>query len=69
MAKKKQKSVELKDKNITFSLENRDFEVIRFYPSKMTLDVMIFEDKIKQGMQEFPFAHLPRNIKKLVNPN
>lgn len=69
MAKKK-KSIELSTKNITFILEKRSYKVIRFYPSKMTLDVMVIDPNGKKlGMQELPFAHLPKEIKKLIKPN
>jgi len=69
MAKKK-KSVELSNQNIEFSLLETHYKVIRYYPDKMTLDVMKFDkDKTKLGMQNLPFAHLPKNIKKLIKPN
>jgi hypothetical protein len=35
----------------------------------MTLDVMVFEDGKKQGMQNIPFAHLPKNAKKIIKAN
>jgi hypothetical protein len=68
MAKKK-KSVELSDQNITFSIENLDYKVIRFYPSRMTLDVMVFEDGKKHGVKDIPFSHIPKEIKKIIKPN
>ncbi len=69
MAKKK-KSVELSGKNITFTIEKQSYKAIRFYPSQMTLDVMVFtEDKQKIGMQNIPFAHIPKEVKKLIKPN
>lgn len=69
MAKKKQKSVELSTQNISFKEKNTEYKVIRYYPAKMTLDVMVFESGLKSGMQELPFAHLPRELKKLIKPN
>lgn len=68
MAKKK-KSVELSSENITFNIETNQYKVIRFYPSRMTLDVMKFEDGKKAGVTELPFAHLPKETKKLIKPN
>jgi len=68
MAKKK-KSVELSDKKITFSIEKNSYKVIRFFPSLMSLDVMVFEEGIKKGMQNIPFAHLPKEAKKLIKAN
>lgn len=67
MAKKK-KSVELSDKKITFMIEKVSYKAIRYYPSTMTLDVMVHdEDGIKVGVQNIPFAHIPKEIKKLSN--
>ncbi len=68
MAKNK-KSVELADKEISFVLERVSYNVIRFYPTKMTVDVMVFEDGVKEGMKTLPFAHLPKEIKKIIKPN
>lgn len=68
MAKDK-KSIELSDKKISFNLERVLYNVIRFYPTKMTVDVMVFEDGIKVGVKTIPFAHLPKEIKKIIKPN
>lgn len=68
MAKKK-KSIELSDKKIEFTIENLHYKVIRFYPSSMDLDVIINDKNEKSGIQKFPFAHLPKSIKKLIKPN
>ena len=69
MAKKRQASIELLDKNISFKEKNAEYRLVRFNPSKMTLDVLIFENGEKRSMRDFPFAHLPREIKKLIKPN
>lgn len=69
MAKKK-KSVELSNKKITFMIERTSYKVIRYYPTAMSLDVMVEDENgEKLGMQNIPFAHLPKEIKKLVKPN
>ena len=69
MAKKK-KSIELSSKKINFEIQKVHYKVIRFYPSAMTLDVMITEeDGTKKGMQNIPYAHAPKDIKKLIKPN
>ncbi|OHD97137.1 MAG: hypothetical protein A3E21_00080 [Sulfurimonas sp. RIFCSPHIGHO2_12_FULL_36_9] len=68
MAKEK-KSIELSDKKISFNLERVSYNVIRFFPTKMTVDVMVFEDGIKDGVKTIPFAHLPKEIKKIIKPN
>lgn len=66
---KKQKSIELSEKNITYDLERLTYNIIRFYPSKMTLDVMVYELGSKIGIREIPFAQTPKSIKKLIKPN
>jgi hypothetical protein len=66
---KNKKSIELHEKKISFKLENTSYDVIRFYPTKMTLDVMVFENGVKEGVKILPFAHLPKEIKKIIKPN
>ncbi len=69
MAKKK-KSVELSAKKISFKIENVLYKVIRFYPSAMSMDVMVEdEDGTKRGMQNIPYAHAPKDVKKMIKPN
>jgi len=65
MAKKK-KSVELSDKKITFTIEKNSYKVIRFFPSLMSVDVILFEEGVKKGMTNIPFAHIPKETKKLI---
>ena len=70
MAKKKKKSIELSDKKIKFNIDKRSFKAIRYYPTAMTLDVMAFDENgEKLGMQNLAFAHIPKEIKKIVKPN
>jgi len=70
MGKNKKKSIELSDKKINFTREKVSYKVIRYYPTAMSLDVMVTEeDGTKLGMQNIPFAHIPKEIKKLVKPN
>lgn len=66
---KNRKSIELLNKNISFILERTSYNVIRFYPQKMSVDVMVFENGIKDGIKNIPFAHLPKEIKKIIKPN
>lgn len=67
--KEHKKTIELSDKKITFDIEKISYKVIRFYPTKMTLDVMLFEDGVKQGMQNIGFAMLPKETKRLIKAN
>ncbi len=69
MAKKK-KSIELSDRKITFTVERVSYKIIRYYPTAMSLDVMVTDENgVKGGMKNIPFAHIPKEIKKLVKPN
>jgi len=66
MAKKK-KTVELSNKNITYQIDKQNYKVIRFMPSTMCVDVLVTNDGVlKEGLQNIPFAHLPKSIKKIV---
>ena len=70
MGKKKKKSVELSDQKIKFNVEKMSYKAIRYYPTAMSLDVMAFDENgEKIGMQNIPFAHVPKEIKKLIKPN
>ena len=70
MGKKKKKSIELSDKKIKFTVDKISYKAIRYYPTAMSLDVMaVDENGEKLGMQNIPFAHIPKDIKKIVKPN
>lgn len=70
MGKKPKKSIELSDKKISFNVEKRLYKLIRYYPTAMSLDVMEFNEAgEKLGMTNIPFAHVPKEIKKMVKPN
>ena len=70
MAKKKKKSLELSDKKINFIMKKISYKVIRYYPTAMTIDAMATDENgEKLGMQNLAFAHIPKEIKKLIKPN
>ena len=60
---------DLRGKNIEFEMLNEKYKAIRFYQSKMTLDVMLVNDPEKKGIINIPFAHIPKATKKLLKPN
>jgi hypothetical protein len=68
MAKKK-KSIELSDRNLTCNVNEINYKLIRFYPSAMSVDVKEIGTDAKKGMQNIPFAHLPKETKKLIKNN
>lgn len=70
MGKKQKKSIELSDKKINFTIQKTSYKAIRYYPTAMSLDVMVTdEDGTKLGMQNIAFAHIPKEIKKIIKPN
>ncbi|MEA2073086.1 MAG: hypothetical protein U9O86_05830 [Campylobacterota bacterium] len=66
---KRKENEDLRSKNITYERENIRYKVLRFYQAKMTVDVMEIDDKEKKGIQNIPFAHIPKATKKLIKPN
>jgi len=65
---KRKENIDLRAKNITFKIENDEYKAIKFYHSKMTIDVICLncdDNKIKN----MPFAHIPKDIKKMIKPN
>ncbi|NOR56969.1 MAG: hypothetical protein GQ474_00420 [Sulfurimonas sp.] len=70
MGKKKKKSIELSDKKINFAVDKISYKAIRYYPTAMSLDVMATDENgVKLGMRNIPFAHIPKEIKKIIKPN
>ena len=68
MAKKK-KLVDLKAKKIEFVLNDTLYKLESFNPNTMTLTLERLEADEKTFMRDFPFAHLPKEIKKIVKSN
>ena len=68
MAKKKQ-LIDLKSKNIEYSVDNIQYKIESFNPNSMTVTLLRLEDDTTQRVKDFPFAHLPKNIKKTIKPN
>jgi len=66
---KKKVNEDLRAKNITFERENIAYKVLKFYASKMTVDVMVLNDPNEKGVKNIPFAHIPKATKKLIKPN
>ena len=65
---KKKVNEDLRSKNITFQIENVHYQAIRFYQTKMTVDVIIIEGDDKNGILNIPFAHIPKATKKILKP-
>ena len=69
MGKKKKAVIDLSDADIVFVLQDREARVISFDPNTMTVTLNLYEQAshCKQE-RDFPFAHLPKPVKKLVRP-
>ena len=51
-------------------IERTSYKALRYFPTAMTLDVMVTDENgEKLGMQTLAFAHIPKEIKKLIKPN
>lgn len=68
MAKKKQ-NIDLKNLKITYKQNNSFYELLFFKPSTMTLHLKVTDNSEKKEIKDFPFAHLPKEIKKRIKPN
>lgn len=64
----KKKTIFLEDKNITFKRDNVVFLIISFSPSSMTCALVSINNQIRSTIRSYPFAHLPKEIKKIINP-
>ncbi|HIC43169.1 MAG TPA: hypothetical protein EYO73_02410 [Sulfurimonas sp.] len=70
MAKNKKKVINLSNQNICFSEKERHFKINSFNPNSMEVEVSVSEDgKKTKKVMKLPFAHLPKEIKKLIKPN
>jgi len=65
MAKKKKSVKEIKD--VSYKTEDGALvKVIKFNPEKMSVDINIHIEGQKVESKSIAFAHLPKNIKKLI---
>jgi len=65
MAKKKKPVKEIKD--VSYKTEDGALvKVIKFNPEKMSVDINIHVEGKKVESKSIAFAHLPKNIKKII---
>ncbi|MDD2566387.1 MAG: hypothetical protein PHI89_01505 [Thiovulaceae bacterium] len=67
MAKKK-KSIPLTAENLSFCEDGVTYVLLYYFPSAMTVEVATYENGKKTGVRTLPFAHLPKALKKQINP-
>ncbi len=66
MAKKKE-SISLEARNIEFMIQNIPYKALLFHPSNMSVDIQCLDTK-EIGLKNIVFAHLPKEVKKLIKP-
>ena len=62
---KKSKFIDLKKKNIQYEQDNTLFTLYSYNQINMTVNLFSAAD---QQVIEIPFAHLPKKMKKIINP-
>jgi hypothetical protein len=70
MAKKStNRTIDLSKQNLSFTLDNGIIiKLLNFNPVSMNVEVNVLENGQKVKKDRFPFAHLPKNLKKILNP-
>lgn len=65
---RKRKSIDLTDQAIEYRLDEGYARVIRFDPDKMSVEIAVYVQGEDVDTRHIPFAHLPRDIKRLIRP-
>ncbi len=68
MARKKAKLIDLKNKNLEFTRDNLCYKLLRFKVQAQSIDIAIYEDGKFIKEDEMAFAHIPKELKRLVRP-
>jgi hypothetical protein len=68
MARKKLKFVELRKKNLEFTKDNITYKLLLFRAEAQSVDIAIYEDGKFIKEDEMAFAHIPKELKRLVKP-
>ncbi|CAA6809979.1 MAG: Unknown protein [uncultured Sulfurovum sp.] len=66
MGKKKQ-SLDFSAEDISFTMKEQKIKVLSLNQNSMDVEVIIFEGE-KKKVSKMAFAHLPKEIKKLLRP-
>jgi len=65
---KKKKFIDVKSMNIKYEERNLTLQVLFLNTQSMTVDLNVYDKDTFIENKTIPFAHLPKNIKKLVKP-
>ena len=66
MAKKK--IIDLTAQKLSFKDKDQSYHLINFNPLSMTLRCIVEDKEKKKKEIDFPFAHLPKELKQLIKP-
>jgi hypothetical protein len=64
---KKKPTLDFSNGNISFKLKEQHIKVLSLNQESMNVEVLITEDA-KKKVSKMAFAHLPKEIKKLLRP-
>ena len=67
MARKKQ-NINLKSLELKFVYNGAIYRPITFNPTKMSIEAVVLSNNQQLTKQSIPFAHLPKNLKRIINP-
>ncbi len=62
------KIINLKNKNICFTKETKEYKILIFRKDKMSVELEVKEKGVFLKNEQMVFAHLPKKIKALLNP-
>jgi hypothetical protein len=69
---KKKETLDFSNQDISFKLKEQTIKVLSLNQNSMNVEVLIVEDAksegIKKKVSKMAFAHLPKEIKKLLRP-
>jgi hypothetical protein len=64
---KKKETLDFSNQDISFKLKEQTIKVLSLNQNSMNVEVLIVEDA-KKKVSKMAFAHLPKEIKKLLRP-
>ena len=64
---KKKATLDFSNQDISFKLKEQQIKVLSLNQNSMHVEVVIIEDE-KKKVSKMAFAHLPKEIKKLLRP-
>jgi hypothetical protein len=65
---KKRAFMNLQGRRLSYMEDDKLYTLVNFDRSEMTLEVIIKDGDEERVELKYPFAHLPKNMKKELNP-